>query len=193
MDEDLKQNLSDEELRPHEKEYREEDGEVKLVDLGPKDTWDSEKPKIPEEDLKKCHKILMELTDRYKNRSVPGQTKVWEELQKVAEHQFRTQVGINAHVEIELITKFTATGRLAQLKLLREDSDTPVGYQIVDGHFVIPAYIDENVMINPIIVLDDWESVERKKEKAEQAIIERESRRAAGDSYFPTEKEVKGK
>ncbi len=39
--------------------------------------------------------------------------------------------------------------------------------------------------ISPVIVVDDYDSIGQKKDKAVQAVEEREARRARGEGYFP--------
>ncbi len=40
------------------------------------------------------------------------------------------------------------------------------------------------MMIVPEIIIDDWQDINKKMEKAEQTIVERERRSVKGDSYF---------
>lgn len=191
-DHDLRSEASDEELRPKNIRIEpQDDGSFKYVHEGPKDTWKEEKPKIPEEDIRKCYKILNDLTLKYRHKSVDGSVKVWYEIQQMARYQF-DKIGIQAHVEIELFTRYSATKKEVKLTLLSEDADTTLGYKIVDGKFVVPSYVDGTIMVVPVIILDDYSDLDKKKSKAEQSIVEREVRRSQGDSYHVQGKDVKG-
>ncbi len=191
-DPDLRSELSDDDLRPRNtKIYQNNDGSFRYEDAGPKDTWAESKPKIPEEDIRKCYKILNDLTLKYRHKSVDGSVKVWYEIQQMARYQF-DKIGIQAHVEIELFTRYSATKKEVKLTLLSEDADTTLGYKIVDGKFVVPSYVDGTIMVVPVIILDDYSDLDKKKSKAEQSIVEREVRRSQGDSYHVQGKDVKG-
>lgn len=144
-------------------------------------TWETETPKLPDEDIEKCYKIIEDLMMRYQKRAVKDVAGFWQEVQGRATHKFQ-EIGIMAHVEIVVRSKHIITQQVEDLRLAT--TDKPRGYVIHEGEFLVPNTF-EPMVISPVIVIDDFEDIERKKEKAEQAIEERNARRSRGDSYFP--------
>ncbi len=153
----------------------------------PVSTWEREVPKLPEEDMKKCYRIVQELQERYQSRLVKDPVGGWAEVQKRAKERFE-KIGIKAHVEMQVAAINVITQEPVMLSLAREGKTD--GYRIREGNFEIPIHYQEVGMMLPNIVIDDWEDIDVKKSKAEQSIIEREARRARGDSYFPDKKDV---
>jgi len=154
-------------------------------DLAPKvDRWPELAPRLPIDDLKAAGKILEKLMVKYSNRLADSYT-VWLELTKRAREEF-IKVGIKAHVQIVARCMNEESRKVVDLVELTTER---LGYVIRENEFIIPpGYIC--VAISPMIVLDDYETIDKKKSKAESAIEQREKRRDSGDSYMPTLKEA---
>ncbi len=156
--------------------------ELSNEELAPKENqWDKEVPKLPEEDMKKCHAIVEDLVTRYSKKSVNNSVKMWGEIQKVAKHKFDS-MGIDAHVEIVIYGLNQVTNKQEELKLAINEDDKHA-YRIEDGEFAVPGWFNA-MMIVPEIIIDDWQDMGKKQDKAAQVIEEREKRSKAGDSYF---------
>ncbi len=156
--------------------------ELSDKDLAPKqNTWDDELPRLTEEDLGKCMVIVEELMGRFQKRAVKDLAGFWEEVSQRSKHRFAA-IGIEAHVEIVIVSRNVITKQQKGLRLATEKN--PIGYAIIDGDFMIPDNWEAEA-ISPVIVVDDFDDINKKKEHAEQSIIEREARRSRGDSYFP--------
>lgn len=172
------ESVSDDELAPKEYEF---DDKGNIVSRINKDTWATEVPKIPMKDVKKARLIIEDLQKQFSKRKL-GSNKIaefWDELQKRSEDAFH-RLGIRAHVEVVMVAR-DMSGKQVQLRAATPEN--PQGFAIQDGEFFTPPYYNVEA-ISPVIVAEDWETLDTKKAKAEETIEEREKRRARGDGYF---------
>jgi hypothetical protein len=161
--------LSDEELAPEES------------------TWETERPRIPEKDLKKVAKVVADLVELTKYRIAKDPVKTWLEIQNRAKDKFE-KIHIKAHVELVVhgisMGPNMDTMEASSLRIQTNELDYHA-YRIEDGEILVPKYFSPK-MIVPEIVIDDWDKIELKQQKAEEAIIEAEKRRLMGDTYHTT-------
>lgn len=151
-------------------------------------TWETEQARIPEEDMKKCGRIVQELQDRMAKRLTNYPMKGWVELQRRAQEKFH-EIGLKAHVEIEIHALNRMTGLREVLKIATSENQRLGCYKIEDGEILIPNMY-RPMMLVPNIVIEDWENLDLKKDKAEQQIITNERRRNRGDRYHPSIKDA---
>lgn len=127
--------------------------------------------------MKKAWKILQGLEDQYKHKPVHNSFKMWKEINDKARDEFK-RLKLKVHVELVVVIKNDLTGMPEEAKYMWD------GDNIVVWEDEQHQYGQNPMMMSPRIVIGDYDDIEMKKEKAEQAIIEREKRRQRGDSYF---------